>query len=386
MATDFGDSYVNAFQKGVDIQAKINDEARKEELHQEQMRLYQERGSAGSGASGSSGSGGSGSGGSSGGSSGDGGASVRAGLNSSLNGGGGGSNTGGMGTPPGNTAVIEGITPTQRAFLDTLGQYESTGKYNIRYNGKGGTTFDLSGNKHPNIAVPTPDGEDTASSAGRYQFTGKTWRAVAKNYGITDFSPVNQDKAALLHSADVYKRNTGRNLWTDLESNKFDPKALNKEWTSVPGGVEGHGRTGVPAAKWFGTYNAALAKAKENLGSAEQKAMEKDATLSNPKQVDEAPAIPKQMADAAPVDTAPADTSATAVAMNSVAPPSSTGEDVASAIAPPKALGNKDYFQPPSEDYTSGLKAGYLKATQNYAFAPPISGDFAPSLYDQGAA
>jgi hypothetical protein len=64
---------------------------------------------------------------------------------------------------------------------------------------------------------------------------------------LTDFSPKNQDKAAWYLAKDDYKRNTGRDLLTDLQGRNFGKitKALNKTWTSLAGGKEEQGRGGV---------------------------------------------------------------------------------------------------------------------------------------------
>jgi muramidase (phage lysozyme) len=80
--------------------------------------------------------------------------------------------------------------PTVKAWLDTIAWAESGKSYYTLF---GGGTF--SGNQHPNRAI-TANGY-TSTAAGRYQFLFDTWRGIQRKLGLTDFSPVNQDIAAL---------------------------------------------------------------------------------------------------------------------------------------------------------------------------------------------
>ena len=53
---------------------------------------------------------------------------------------------------------------------------------------------------HPNIRksfVQTDGKSNVTTAAGRYQFLKDTWDEVARQYGLKDFSPRNQDIAAL---------------------------------------------------------------------------------------------------------------------------------------------------------------------------------------------
>jgi muramidase (phage lysozyme) len=79
--------------------------------------------------------------------------------------------------------------PTVRAWLDTIAWAEG-GRYNNRY---GNITF--SGNQHPNTKYC--GGGYCSEAAGRYQFLYSTWRGIQSKLGLSDFSPVNQDIAAL---------------------------------------------------------------------------------------------------------------------------------------------------------------------------------------------
>lgn len=108
------------------------------------------------------------------------------------------------------------MTPNERALLDTIAKWEAK-DYNTSY---GGARFeDFS--EHPNMEVMTQYGKSDA--AGRYQFLESTWNNVVRKYNnenpgnpITDFSPVNQDRAALWLAKSDYKLRTGRDLTQDL--------------------------------------------------------------------------------------------------------------------------------------------------------------------------
>ena len=91
--------------------------------------------------------------------------------------------------------------PQVRGFLDRLAAGEGTaGRGDNGYNvGFGGQTFD-SYAAHPNTRktfTQTDGKQNVTTAAGRYQFIGPTWDATAKKLGLKDFSPANQDKAAI---------------------------------------------------------------------------------------------------------------------------------------------------------------------------------------------
>lgn len=142
-----------------------------------------------------------------------------------------------FGTPTGKAGVTSAIkdrrgfivstadtslTPNQRALLDTIAvgnpikdknYWESPGYNTI----VGGGTFD-NFSDHPRVF-----GTSASTAAGRYQFTKTTWDDVVSRYNkqnpdnpITDFNPMNQDRAALFLAEERYRNNTGRNLSDDL--------------------------------------------------------------------------------------------------------------------------------------------------------------------------
>jgi muramidase (phage lysozyme) len=133
------------------------------------------------------------------------------------------------------------MAPYQKALLDTIAGTESPG-YNVMYGG--GRFSDYS--HHPNQAIPIRSGPNagrTSTAAGRYQFLGSTWNTMAQKLGLTDFSPASQDKAAWALASETYKRQTGGDLASALQSG--DPRviagvghALSGTWTSLPGGIE----------------------------------------------------------------------------------------------------------------------------------------------------
>ena len=93
--------------------------------------------------------------------------------------------------------------PRVRAFLDTLSMSEGTyGKgdngYDIVYGGKTlaeyGGNYDRHLGKYFRINNKT---DKKTSAAGRYQFIKGTWEGKAKQLGLSDFSPRNQDIAAV---------------------------------------------------------------------------------------------------------------------------------------------------------------------------------------------
>lgn len=91
--------------------------------------------------------------------------------------------------------------PQVQQFLGLIKESEGTaGKGDNGYNvGFGGDLF-TSYNDHPRQrrAFRQTDGRSNiTTAAGAYQFLGSTWDDVSKSLGLKDFSPANQDKAAI---------------------------------------------------------------------------------------------------------------------------------------------------------------------------------------------
>lgn len=143
------------------------------------------------------------------------------------------------------------LPPEAYALLDTISGTESAGKYNIMYGGQRFSDYA----DHPRMAFPIQSGPNRgkkSSAAGRYQFIQGTWDDQARKLGLNDFSPASQDAAAWNLARETY----GRGLMADLSSG--DPKriaavgrALRKQWTSLPGGIE----AGTNASRFARAYS-----------------------------------------------------------------------------------------------------------------------------------
>lgn len=132
------------------------------------------------------------------------------------------------------TLLKERNNPAVRAFLDTIAYAEGTYHerargYYMRY--PQGTTFD-SCETHPAITgVATCCGREIRSTAaGRYMFLEKTWNTVAQRLDLSDFSPLNQDVAALylMHERGALDDIKQGNIRTALDKVK-------SIWASLPG-------------------------------------------------------------------------------------------------------------------------------------------------------
>ena len=90
-------------------------------------------------------------------------------------------------------------TGSVAAFLDMLAHAEGTRRFG-REDGYdvmvGGKTFD-SYHDHPRQSVWLPAYGIRSTAAGRYQFLVGTWDDLVARFGLTDFSPVNQDLGAV---------------------------------------------------------------------------------------------------------------------------------------------------------------------------------------------
>ena len=88
--------------------------------------------------------------------------------------------------------------PNVRKFLDLISYTEGTQGNGYRTAFGGGKLNSL--NDHPRYlkSFRQTDGKmNKTSAAGRYQFVRKTWDGVARQYGLRDFSPQNQDLGAV---------------------------------------------------------------------------------------------------------------------------------------------------------------------------------------------
>ncbi|QKJ57268.1 glycoside hydrolase family 24 protein [Serratia fonticola] len=122
--------------------------------------------------------------------------------------------------------------PNARGVLDLISKSEGTfskpgGGYNTMF---GGSQF--MGFNHPRVRHPFKQTDGTwnvTTAAGRYQFLGKTWDDSAEKLGLTDFSPRNQDIAALHR---IMERGRLDNVLNgDIEK---AIAGLGGEWASLP--------------------------------------------------------------------------------------------------------------------------------------------------------
>ena len=98
--------------------------------------------------------------------------------------------------------------------------------------------------EHNDKDGPYSDDLNPQSGArGRYQFLASTWAEVSKQTGLTEWTPENQDRNAWFYAQQMYRKNTGRDLSTDLKGGVFIGSGLNKTWTSLPGGAEHNAAT-----------------------------------------------------------------------------------------------------------------------------------------------
>ena len=161
------------------------------------------------------------------------------------------------------------MTPQERALLDTIASGESPDYNTIT---SGGGRFD-NYTDHPRRRV----GSVNSDAAGRYQFLSSTWDGVVKEYNrknpndpITDFSPRNQDRAALYLAQRDYSRRTGRDLMTDLNDPNADVGSLlqkglggqgnNTTWQAFQGQNREH---------WSRQYSQNLGRNRDYLSTAQ---------------------------------------------------------------------------------------------------------------------
>ena len=124
-----------------------------------------------------------------------------------------------------------------KAFLTMIQYSEGTyGKnaYRTLYGGQLFTGYSW----HPNIAV-TSSGI-TSTAAGAYQMLYSTWTTVAQSLGLTDFSPLSQDRAAI----ELISR---RGALEDVLAGRFEAAIdkCRKEWASFPGAGYGQGERNI---------------------------------------------------------------------------------------------------------------------------------------------
>ncbi|WAL85250.1 glycoside hydrolase family 104 protein [Pandoraea sp. XJJ-1] len=87
------------------------------------------------------------------------------------------------------------MAQTNRAAFLAMIRYSEGATYNTLF---GGGTFDSYADHPRQYITLTVGGKPlTSSAAGAYQFLARTWDALASKLGLSDFSPANQDAAAI---------------------------------------------------------------------------------------------------------------------------------------------------------------------------------------------
>ena len=118
---------------------------------------------------------------------------------------------------------IEDMPEHRRRLLEEIGRKESADRYDIMQGNK--ERFDITGSHPERVGAG-----GTSTAAGRYQFTGPTWRDVT---GGAPMTKEYQDSAAWSLASQEYKARTGRDLDKDLEEKGVTPeirKALAGRW------------------------------------------------------------------------------------------------------------------------------------------------------------
>ncbi len=134
---------------------------------------------------------------------------------------------------PAIRSVSGGLPGNIAAFLDTIAYAEGTGRsYNYIF------TFATFGSyrDHPRRVICS--GGLCSNAAGRYQFLAETWDPLRRDLRLGDFSPLNQDKAALelIRRAGAYGLVANS---SDYYSFAAALQKLNRIWASFPGSPYG---------------------------------------------------------------------------------------------------------------------------------------------------
>lgn len=146
-------------------------------------------------------------------------------------------------------------TKEQRAMLDSIAWAEGGVSYRTMF---GGGQFDTSnGWKHPDKVIRS--GGLASTAAGRYQFLTTTWNEAASTLGLKDFSPINQDKAAIFLMDRGLRGNSAEILKKEGTSNRV-LNTFAQIWAAVPmsGGGSYYGQSAVKVNQFKDKYNSLL--------------------------------------------------------------------------------------------------------------------------------
>ena len=167
-----------------------------------------------------------------------------------------------------------GVSDAERAWLNMISGKESDqGSYDsINFEAKKllkSGRLERSGGpgEHPFAHGYKVDGKEVKdpkkryTASGRYQLVWTTWLEAAKLAGIDpgDFSPENQDRAALALAKSEYKRKYNRDLVADLQDPKYVAQAIQGSsgpWSKAAGGAGFTGDDYIAAAQDLGVQVA----------------------------------------------------------------------------------------------------------------------------------
>ena len=162
-----------------------------------------------------------------------------------------------------SSATAYAITPERRALLDTIRFAEGTWKggsvtgYRVLY---GGELF-ASLERHPEVTVHR---RYSSAAAGAYQFLPTTWREASRKLALRDFSPANQDQAALY----LVERRGALEAVDHSGLGSAVLARLSREWASLPAshGGSSYGQPVKSREELISFYAHALQRAREALG------------------------------------------------------------------------------------------------------------------------
>lgn len=142
--------------------------------------------------------------------------------------------------------------PNVEAFLRVIRAGESSqtdDAYRMMF---GGGLFSAPPWQHPH--TPITIGAYTSTAAGAYQILAQTWDGLVGSFGFSDFSPGNQDRAAIALIA-------GRGSLDDVVAGNFQDavRRCSREWASLPGSPYGQPtRTLAQALEVYATWGGRI--------------------------------------------------------------------------------------------------------------------------------
>lgn len=142
--------------------------------------------------------------------------------------------------------------PNVQAFLRVIRRGEGTADPDGYRRMFGGKLFDSFADHPRQVQTFTlrSGGTLRSSAAGAYQFLASTWDETARIMGLADFSPPNQDRAAV-------GRLAARQALEDVKAGRFEAAIAKtaREWASLPGSPYGQPVITMNTAKAVYTAN-----------------------------------------------------------------------------------------------------------------------------------